>query len=102
MAIVNSTLGTSASIVYTSAGNTAISVIYICNTSESAATFNIFLVPFGESAASTNQIYFSVPLEAEDTFILDSEKIFLSDQDKIFMQSSVGSALRCTISFVQI
>jgi hypothetical protein len=102
MSIVNSTLGTSATTVYTSSGSSAISVIYVCNNSASTIIFDVFLAPFGETAAVTNQIYKDVSLDAGDTYILDSEKIFLGDQDKVIMQASEADSLRCTVSFVQI
>jgi hypothetical protein len=102
MSIVNSTLGTSATIVYSSSGNSAISVIYVCNNGVSVVTFDVYLVPFGEAAATTNQIYKDISLDAGDTYILDSEKIFLSDQDKVVMQASASNSLRCTVSSVQV
>lgn len=100
MAITNTTIGNTATIVYSSSGNSAISVIYVCNTSASTVTFDVHLVPFGEGATVTNQIYKAISLDAADTYILDSEKIFLSDQDRVIMIASDASALRCTVSSV--
>jgi hypothetical protein len=102
MAITNTTIGTTATIVYSSSGNSAVSVIYVCNTSASTVTFDVHLVPFGEGAAVTNQIYKSISLDASDTYILDSEKIFLGNQDRIVMIASESSALRCAVSSVQV
>jgi hypothetical protein len=102
MAITNTTIGTTATIVYTSSGNSAVSVIYVCNTSASTVTFDVHLTPFGEGAVVTNQIYKEISLDAGDTYILDTEKIFLGNQDRIVMIASDSSALRCTVSFVNV
>ena len=102
MAITNTTIGNTATAVYTSSGNSAVSVVYVCNTSASTVTFDVHLVPFGGSASATNQIYKSVSLDADDTYILDTEKIFLSNQDSIVMVASDASALRCTVSSVEV
>lgn len=102
MAITNTTIGNTETIVYTSSGDSAVSVIYVCNTSASTVTFDVHLAPFGEGAAVTNQIYKEISLDANDTYILDTEKIFLSDQDRIVMVASDASALRCTVSSVQV
>jgi hypothetical protein len=102
MSITNTTLGNTSTTVYTSSGNSAVTVIYVCNTSASTVTFDVFLVPVGDVAADVNQIYKDVSLDSGDTYILDSEKIFLDNDDRIIMIASASDSLRCTVSSVEV
>ena len=73
MAITQATLGTSSTTLYTSVGNTAITVISFCNTSAGPVIFDLHVVPDGGTLAGTNIVYKTVSVAATDTYIIDTE-----------------------------
>lgn len=102
MAIQNRTLTTSYSAVYTSVGDTATTVIYLCNTSSSTVTFNLCVVPDGGSPGASNLVYADQLLAAKDTYIIDLEKLILEDGDSIQAKDDTGSVTTVTVSYVSI
>lgn len=103
MAIQNEVLGTTLAPVYTSSGNSAVTAIYLCNTSGSTASFSMFAVPSGDVAdPATNMIYSTVQIAPSDTYVIDTEKLILEDSDSLVaLASSVGSII-ATVSFLRI
>lgn len=101
MAISNTLLTTVVSNVYVSSGNSVVSVMYFCNTSGSAATFNLYAVPSGTSTIDSNvQIYKSVQIQSNDTFVVDMEKIVLASGDTLRANASANLAITNTVSYV--
>ena len=88
MPIINTPLDNTPTEIYSSSGDTGISVVYFCNIG-GTQTFNVHLVPSGGSADQTNIIYYSVQVAAADTFVMDTEKLILGNGDKIVAQGSV-------------
>ena len=74
MSIANSTLTTEATPVYTSSGSSATTAIYFHNTDGSAQTFNLYVVPNGETVANVHRIYGEKTVSSKDTYIIDMEK----------------------------
>ena len=104
MSIINNsvTLAPSAATsVFTSAGNTAITTAYICNTSASTIIANLFAVPIGSVANNINKIYSNVSIASNDTLILEWERLIFSNGDGLFANAS-AAGLATTISYVGI
>jgi hypothetical protein len=100
MAVSNTVLTTSPSAVYTSSGNTVVTLLYFCNTSGGTRTVNVYVVPSGGSATSSTQIYKNVSITASDTLIIDSEKIILENGDKIFADADSNSSVTTTVGYI--
>jgi len=88
MAISSQTVDITPTSVYTSTGESIVSVIYLCNTGAGPLTFNVHLVPSGNVPDSTNLIYWAVNLTTSDTYVIDTEKLILDDGDFISVQAS--------------
>jgi hypothetical protein len=84
MALTSKVLAIEAQSVFTSQGNNAITTMYVCNTSNVAAQFNMYAVPSGETADDTRLMYYQVPLAARDTYVIDSEKLVLGPGDAVY------------------
>jgi hypothetical protein len=100
MAVSNTVLTTSPSAVYTSSGNTVVTLLYFCNTSGGTRTVNVYVVPSGGSATSSTQIYKNVSITASDTLIIDSEKIILENGDKIFADADSNTSVTTTVGYI--
>jgi hypothetical protein len=100
MAVSNTVLTTSPVAVYTSSGNTVVTLLYFCNTSGGTRTVNVYVVPSGGSATSSTQIYKNVSITASDTLIIDSEKIILENGDKIFADADSNSSVTTTVGYI--
>jgi hypothetical protein len=101
MAISNTLLTTVVSNVYVSSGNTVVSVMYFCNTDSTAKTFNLYAVPSGTATINSNvQIYKSVQIQSNDTFVVDMEKIVLANGDTLRANASANSSITTTVSYV--
>ena len=103
MAIQSVTLGNGYSTVYTSNGNNAITVMYLCNTSQDTVTFNLYAVPNGSVPDTNNIFYYAVPIAPTDTYVIDMEKLILGDQDQVVAtSSSLTNAIVVTISSMEL
>jgi hypothetical protein len=101
MSLQNASLATStAASLYTSSGNTVISTIHICNTSNTNSYANVYLVPNGFIANSVNQIYSEVFLGAFQTLITQ-EKFALGNGDAVYANANVAG-VSSTISYIGI
>lgn len=100
MALSQLTLTASATAVYTSSGNSAVTTMYLCNYSATDRTVTIYLVQSGGSAGNTNIIYKDVPIAAGDTYIIDTERLVLGDADSVRALASGTSSITMTVSYV--
>ena len=102
MAITNYQVGTSTSTAaYTAAGDVAVTVIYICNTSAADGDVDVYLVPNGQSVGSQHLIYKNLIIRSNDTYIIDSEKLILGTGDKIYIAAPDSSGqFNATISTI--
>lgn len=100
MALSQLTLTTSASAVFTSSGNSAVTTMYLCNYSGADVTVTVHLVPSGGSAADSNIIYKTVPIAASDTYIIDTERLVLANGDSVQAFASAGTSVTMTVSHV--
>jgi hypothetical protein len=102
MAIINSNVTTVASSIYTSAGNSATTVIHFCNYTNNGATANVWVVPYTKLANSSTIIYSNVALTAQNTLVVDTEKLILSDGDAIFANVTSNNSVTATVSYIGI
>ena len=97
MAITNTrlTAGTFANIAYAPSAQTrVVTTMYLCNTANTAALVNVYLVPSNANPADPNGslIYSNVPLAGNDTYVIDGERIVLENGDGIFANITSGNA----------
>ena len=103
MAITNYVLGTSPANIYTSSGNTVVSVMYFVNNDSTARTINLWATPSGATVANVNyQIYNGIQLASGDTYIVDMEKLVLANGDRLMANCSQSSVVTATVSYVGI
>lgn len=102
MAIQNSIIGTTPAAFYTSTGDTAVTCVYLCNTSNATVAFSLYAVPLGGTAVANTKIYDSVVLTSKDTYVIDMEKLVLSDGDTLHAEADQPNAVTITVSSVAI
>jgi len=105
MAITNTRLFTSGPItVFQAIGQQAITVIYICNTSASPVTVNVYVVNNDDSTSSgdDNMILSALEVTANDTYIMSAEKLILDDLDKIVMEANIPDLVTTTVSSIAV
>jgi hypothetical protein len=75
--------------------------MYFCNTDATAKTFDLYAVPSGTTTINSDvQIYKSVQIQSNDTFVVDMEKIVLANGDTLRAAASANSAITATVSYV--
>lgn len=90
-------LGSSPAVLYTSTGvTTVITHISVCNTSASARTFSLYLVPSGESQGDEYALWKEEAVPANTSVFL-SMAAPMDDGDVLYGEADVGSAL-CAIA----
>ncbi len=102
MAITNKQVPTTtASAAYTATADTAVTVIYICNNTDSDGVVDVYVVPSGQTVGGNFKIYADLTIKAKDTYIIDTEKMILGNGDKIYIVSSDSSGhMIATISTI--
>lgn len=106
MAISNASVTSSASAIYTSSGDNAITTIIFCNTSTyvpATPTLNqsllyVYAVPVSGTADSSTIIVNGLPIPAGETVSLDQEKMVLSTGQAIWAKTDSLSNITATIS----
>lgn len=97
--ITTANVTTTVSNIYTSSGNTVMSVAYFCNYSTSPAQITVHLVPSGSSANVLNRIYSNVSITAGDTLVVETEKIIFGNNDTLQANASANNAINATVSY---
>ena len=85
-------------IVYTSGGNTAITWLSLNNWGPSNVTANMFVVPNGNTATTSNQILYSLPLASGDTYQIYAagEKLLLGTGDFVQVITTANTVTAVT------
>ena len=98
MTIATYSVTTATGNAYTSSGNTAITSLTLCNWSAGNVTANLFVVPSGGSAGTTNQMLYSLLINSGDTYQIYSaaEKILLANGDSVRVNASANSITAIT------
>ena len=86
---------------YTASAETAVTVIYITNKTDSDGTVDVYVVPNGGSVGEPFKIYTELTIKARDTYILDTEKMILETGAKIYIVAPDSAAqFNATISTI--
>ena len=104
MSIAIANIGTSATNVYVSGSNTAVTFLSLCNYSAGNVVANVFVVPSGNTAGNTNIVLSEIEIAAGDTyqFYAGGEKLLLSTGDYIVANANVGSSITTVASYTTI
>jgi hypothetical protein len=99
MAIQNTALTTTATPVYVSSGNSAVTTIHLCNYTGSSVQANIYVAPSTANVANnTTVLYGNVTISAYNTLIIHQEKFVLANGDTIYANVSSNSSVTATVS----
>ena len=77
---------TTLSTLYTATADCVISSISICNLGGTATTFRVAVRPLGVSIDDSNYLYYDLPIDGNDTFILTGG-VVLKNTDVISVYS---------------
>lgn len=104
MTIAVGNVTTSATTIYTSAGETAVTFMSLCNYTVGNVLANVYVVPSASSAGNANIVLASIELAAQDTYQLyaGGEKLLLSTGDTIQVNANVNNAVTTVVSFTSI
>jgi len=105
MAILNANLTTTATPIYTSSGQTVVTLLYFCNVSGSTKLANLYIVPSSQSsvgAQTYNQIYANYAITTSDTLVVSSEKIILNNGDALYANSNASPSLTATVGYISL
>ena len=105
MAITNTRLTTTnPTTVFEAVGQQAITTLYLCNTTASPVSFNMFVINSADSvgAAFDNMVYSSIELTANDTYVVDIEKLILDNGDLVDVEANVADCVTVTVSSITV
>jgi hypothetical protein len=89
MAISNSLITNTNSVVYSSVGANAVTSIIICNYGVSTSNLTLFAVPSADVSGTTTAVKHTIisalPIPAGETVSLDQEKLVLSNGDALIL-----------------
>lgn len=104
MTIATTDVTNSATTVFTSSGNNAITFASFCNFSASAVDIDIHVVPSGESVANGTIVIKDLTINAGDTYQLYSgpEKLLLANSDIVSCTANTNSAVTAVVSSTSI
>jgi hypothetical protein len=88
----------SANAIYTSSGNTAITSLTMCNWGPGNVTTNLYVVPNGQSAGTTNIALSNVLIPSSETaqLYMFAEKLLLGPGDAICANTSANTVTAIT------
>jgi hypothetical protein len=99
MAIQNTAVTTTATPVFVSSGNNAITTIHLCNYTGSPVQANVYVAPStGNVANGTTVVYGNVTIGAYNTLIIYQEKFVLANGDTIYSNVSAANSVTATVS----
>ena len=105
MAITNTRLdSTSPTTVFDAVGQQAITVIYLCNTTGTTCTANVFVINSDDSTSSadTNMVYSQLELTANETYVISQEKLILDNGDLIEVEANISNCITVTVSSIAV
>lgn len=103
MSISTVDVTTVGNVVYTSAGNTAITFLSLCNYGAGNLTANIYVVPNGSSIGNSTLTVASLQLSSLDTYQIynASEKLILGTGDVVAVDASANT-VTAVVSYTSI
>ena len=104
MAISTTQVNDSATTVYTSSNNSALTFVSFTNYTASAVTLTVNIVPSGDSVGNVNIVTNTLEVAANDTYQLycNSEKLLLENGDFVSATANVASSVNCLVSYTAI
>lgn len=104
MTIQTTAVSNSATTVYTSTANTAITYMELTNVSGGALTVDIHVVPSGDSVTNTNIIAKTLSIATLDSYQIytGGEKLLLANGDTIQITASAATGINAVVSFTAI
>lgn len=104
MALATTAVGNTATTIYTSSGNSAITFASFTNYSGSSATISVHVVPSGDSAGNDNIVIKDFTVNAADTHQLyaGGEKLLLESGDTLVATGSAATTFTAVVSYTGI
>ena len=104
MSLETNLIADSATTVYTSTGQSAVTYISITNYTASAVDVDLHIVPSGDSAGDANLVAKELTIDAKDTFYFygGGEKLLLDASDFISATANTATSLNCVVSYTTI
>ena len=104
MTIQTTAVSNSATTVYTSTNNTAVTYMQLTNTSAGALTVDINVIPNGDSLSATNVVAKTLSISATDSYQLytGGEKLLLANGDTVQVTASAATGINSVVSFTAI
>lgn len=101
MAITNTAILATDTVIYTSSGNNAITTVIVCNTGATEVNLTMYAVANSGGSVgtpgTTNMIVKTLPVPAGDTVSFDQEKMVLANNDTLVAVGS-STGLSATVS----
>ena len=103
MAITNTRLtDTLPTRVFQSTGQQVVSVMYICNTSDTIGnvSVNVYCINSDDSSSGSvdNTIYSKLEITQNDTYVISTEKLVLDNGDEVEVEANVANVITVTVS----
>ena len=104
MAIETTNVTNSATTIYTSSGNSAVTYAAINNVTASAISVDIHVVPSGDSVGNINCIVKTLDIAALDQYQLyaGGEKLLLENSDFLSVTANVATGINAVVSYTSI
>lgn len=99
MAIVNTSLATSAANIYASSGNSVVVTVYLCNTDTVSRSVSMYLVPAAGTASSSNIIIKDLVIAPSDTYIMNTERLVLANGEMLQASANTNAVITATVSY---
>jgi len=104
MTIQTTAVSNSATTVYSSTNNTAVTYMQLTNSSAGALTVDIHVIPSGDSLSTTNAVAKTLSIAATDSYQLytGGEKLLLANGDTVQVTASAATGINAVVSFTAI
>jgi hypothetical protein len=104
MAIETTAVGATATTVYTSTNNSAVTFASFTNYTGTAATISVYVVPNGDTAGNGNVVIDTLTVNGNDThqLYLGGEKLLLENGDTLQATASAGTTFTAVVSYASI
>jgi len=110
MAIANVRIGTTNTTLLTvPAGKQyAITTLMVCNVANydsggtNDCTFDLHIIPDGQSIGPQNLIVNNLNVAGADTFTFDTEKIIIDENDTVVLVAQIANRLTATLSYLEV
>jgi|688.fasta_scaffold650091_2 fructose-specific component phosphotransferase system IIB-like protein len=104
MAIINAIVDITDTSIFTASAQQAITVVYLCNTSNADVTVSVYCVDNDDTTGAYvgNKIYNDLLLTGKETYVIDTEKLILDPSDKLIATANVANVITSTVSYISI